>query len=229
MAQASLPVGKYEFNDGTSWFSLASENWVLNTINKIAPCNVATTANLNATYSNGTSGVGATLTNAGSFAALAIDGLNLAVGNRVLVKDQTTQTQNGIYTVTNSGSGAVAWVLTRATDFDSIAQMVRGQTIEIHSGTANGVTIFMLTSNVTVVGSANITFNEITTSGISNALGTANQIVVSIDTAGVATFSLATNPTIPGTGYVVIPTGTTAQRPSTPTAGMLRLNTSLTT
>lgn len=228
MAQLALPVGKYEFNDGTSWFSLASENWVLNNVNKILPCAVATTANLTATYSNGTSGVGATLTNSGSFATLAIDGLNLAVGNRVLVKDQTTQTQNGIYTVTNAGSGAVAWVLTRATDFDSVAQMVRGQTIEVHSGTINGVTIFMLTSNVTVVGSANITFNEITTSGISNALGTTNQIVVTIDSAGVATFSLATNPVLPGTASVTIPTGTTAQRPSTPTTGMLRLNTSLT-
>lgn len=228
MAQLALPVGKYEFNDGTSWFSLASENWVLNNVNKILPCAVATTANLTATYSNGTNGVGATLTNSGSFATLAIDGLNLAVGNRVLVKDQTTQTQNGIYTVTNAGSGAVAWVLTRATDFDSVAQMVRGQTIEVHSGTINGVTIFMLTSNVTVVGSANITFNEITTSGISNALGTTNQIVVTIDSAGVATFSLATNPVLPGTASVTIPTGTTAQRPSTPTTGMLRLNTSLT-
>ena len=228
MAQLALPVGKYEFNDGTSWFSLASENWVLNNVNKILPCAVATTANLTATYSNGTSGVGATLTNSGSFATLAIDGLNLAVGNRVLVKDQTTQIQNGIYTVTNAGSGAVAWVLTRATDFDSVAQMVRGQTIEVHSGTINGVTIFMLTSNVTVVGSANITFNEITTSGISNALGTTNQIVVTIDSAGVATFSLATNPVLPGTASVTIPTGTTAQRPSTPTTGMLRLNTSLT-
>ena len=128
-----------------------------------------------------------------------IDGIAVIANDRVLVKDQTTQTQNGIYTVTNVGSGAVAWVLTRATDFDSVAQMVRGQTIEVHSGTINGVTIFMLTSNVTVVGSANITFNEITTSGISNALGTTNQIVVTIDSAGVATFSLATNPVLPGT------------------------------
>lgn len=229
MAQSPLPVGKYEFHDGVSWFSLASENWVLNNINKILPCAVATIANLNATYSNGTNGVGATLTNAGSFASLSIDGLNLAVGNRVLVKDQTTQTQNGIYTVTNVGSGATAWVLTRATDFDSIAQMVRGQTIEIAGGNVNGVTIFMLTSNVTVMGSANIVFNEISTSGVSSINGTTNQIAVTTDSTGAATISLVSNPTIPGTGYMVIPTGTTAQRPSTPSAGMLRLNTSLTT
>ena len=66
MAQLPLPVGKQEFHDGVNWFSLASENWVINTIGNIPPCNVATTANLTATYSNGSSGVGATLTNSGT-------------------------------------------------------------------------------------------------------------------------------------------------------------------
>ncbi len=228
MAQLALPVGKYEFNDGTSWFSLASENWVLNNVNKILPCAVATNSNVSGTYSNGTNGVGATLTNSGSFTPLTIDGVSLTAGTRVLIKNQTTQTQNGIYTVTNAGSGAAAWVLTRATDFDSVAQMIVGQTIEVYSGTVNAVSIFMLTSSVTAIGTTNITFSEISASGISNALGTTNQIVVTIDSAGVATFSLATNPVLPGTASVTIPTGTTAQRPSTPTTGMLRLNTSLT-
>jgi len=50
---------------------------------------VATTANLNATYDNGTGGVGATLTNAGAQAAITIDGVALSVDDRVLVKDQT--------------------------------------------------------------------------------------------------------------------------------------------
>lgn len=229
MAQATLPVGKYEYHDGTSWYSLASENWVINAINKILPCAVATTANLTATYVNGTSGVGATLTNSGAFSPLTIDGLALPISTRVLVKDQTTQSQNGIYIVTSAGSGANAWVLTRASDFDSIGQMVRGCTIEIYSGTINGTTIFMLTSLVTVLGTANIIFNEISTSGIANIIGTTNQIAVSIDSAGIATLSLVSNPTIPGNSHIIIPTGTTAQRPATPTVGMLRLNTSLTT
>ena len=97
MAQLTLPVGKQEFHDGTAWYSLASENWVLNTLRYVNPCLVATTANLTATYSNGTAGVGATLTNSGTQAALSIDGVTLAVGNRVLVKDQTASLQNGIY------------------------------------------------------------------------------------------------------------------------------------
>jgi hypothetical protein len=108
MAQLPLPVGKQEFHDGTNWFSLATENWVLNTIRLVLPCLVATTSNLTATYANGTAGVGATLTNSGTQVALTIDGVALVVGNRVLVKDQATGFQNGIYTVTNIGSASRA-------------------------------------------------------------------------------------------------------------------------
>jgi len=72
--------------------------------------------NLNATYNNGTAGVGATLTNAGTQAALVIDGITMIVGDRVLVYNQTTASQNGVYTVTNTGSPSTNWVLTRATD-----------------------------------------------------------------------------------------------------------------
>jgi len=226
MAQLPLPVGKQEFHDGVNWFSLASENWVINTIGNIPPCNVATTANLTATYSNGSSGVGATLTNSGTQAALVIDGVTLAAGNRVLVKDQTTALQNGIYTVTNIGGTTVNWVLTRATDFDSPSQMVRGKTIDVISGTVNAVTSWMLTGAVAAVGTDSITFARLAKSGLDTVLGTTNQITVTV-TNNVATVSISSNPVLPGTASVTIPTGTTLQRPSTLTAGMLRFNTSL--
>ncbi len=70
-------------------------------------------------YNNGTAGVGATLTNTGTLAALVVDGVTMAVNDRVLVKNQPTAAQNGIYTVTAIGSGSVAWVLTRAVDNDT--------------------------------------------------------------------------------------------------------------
>ena len=82
------------------------------------PVQAATTTALTVLYSNGTSGVGATLTNNGTQAALVIDGQTLEVGDRVLIKDQADAKQNGIYTVTNIGSGSTNWVMTRATDFD---------------------------------------------------------------------------------------------------------------
>ena len=77
------------------------------------------TGNLTATYNNGTAGVGATLTNAGTQVAFTPDGIVASVNDRVLIYNQTNATQNGVYTVTTVGSGATNWVLTRATDADS--------------------------------------------------------------------------------------------------------------
>jgi hypothetical protein len=226
MAQSTLPIGKQEFNDGVNWFSLASENWVLNTLRSVSPCLVATTVNLTATYVNGTAGVGATLTNFGAQAALVIDGVTLAVGNRVLVKDQSTGFQNGIYTVTSTGSVSTNWILTRATDYDSVAQTVRGDTVSVISGTISVASLWMLTSTVTTVGSNSFTFAKTDQNSFTSIVGTTNQIAVTV-AGGVATISIAANPVLPGVASVTIPTGTTAQRPSTPTTGMLRLNTSL--
>jgi len=93
-------------------------------INFHQACVYATTVDLGTViYNNGTSGVGATLTKDTPFATLAIDGHTFVsptdIGDRVLIKDQTNSAYNGVYTVTNVGSGSTAWVLTRATDFDS--------------------------------------------------------------------------------------------------------------
>jgi hypothetical protein len=70
------------------------------------------------TYNNGTSGVGATLT-ATSNAELQVDLTDVFVGNRILVKNQIAQAQNGIYTVTQDGSVSDPFILTRATDYDT--------------------------------------------------------------------------------------------------------------
>lgn len=80
---------------------------------------LATAAALPAnTYNNGTSGVGATLT-ANANGALSVDGVAAVVGNRILVKNEVTQANNGVYTVTQVGSAGTPYILTRATDFDS--------------------------------------------------------------------------------------------------------------
>lgn len=66
-------------------------------------------------------GVGATLTNAGSQASLVIGGITLSVGDRVAVIRSTDRHQNGIYVVTNTGSASTNWVLTRASDSNKYA------------------------------------------------------------------------------------------------------------
>jgi len=76
-----------------------------------------TAGNLNATYNQPGGagvGVGATLTNAGTQAALTIDGILMTVGKRVLIYNQTNGFENGVYTVTVVGSGSTNWVLTSA-------------------------------------------------------------------------------------------------------------------
>lgn len=232
MAKLPLPVGKNEFYDASVTpvlHSIASENWVINNIAKIDPCNVATNSSLGTTvYSNGSNGIGATLTNGNTpQSTLVIDGLSLAVGNRVLIKNQTTNTQNGIYIVTDAGSASTNWVLTRATDLDFYTQFTRGLIVNVFAGTLNTAKIFMLTSSVTVnIGSAAIVFSELVSSGLSSILGTANQITVTV-VGGIATLSLPTDLILPGTGGVTIPVGTTAERPLNPRVGMIRFNKSL--
>jgi len=118
---------------------------IANGINFHAACNYATTADLgNVSYNNGTSGVGATLTKTSPFATLSIDGGSPSVGQRILVKNQTSGAQNGVYTVTSVGSGAAGWVLTRATDYDTSGtgtnEIDAGDFILVLSGTTNANT-----------------------------------------------------------------------------------------
>ena len=66
------------------------------------------------------SGVGATLTNAGTQVALNVDSVALSAGNRVMVRLQTNGAENGVYEVTTVGSGSTNWVLTRSADANRV-------------------------------------------------------------------------------------------------------------
>ncbi len=157
------------------------------------------------TYSNGTSGVGATLT-AGSNARLVVDGANATAGDRVLVQDQASALQNGIYDVTTQGAGgSAAWVLTRAEDFDGspAGQIKAGESAYALAGSTNGGQGFIVTSTSDphAVGTNDITFTQFTgtqaiTAGTGASItgntinvGTANsgRIVVNADDVDLAT------------------------------------------
>ena len=141
----------------------ASINWHANV-------NFATSAVLpnTPTYSNGTSGVGATLT-ASSDARLLVDGLNASTGNRILVKNQADDKQNGVYTVTTQGSVSAPWVLTRATDFDGhsfYSEVQAGEALYVANGTTNINQAFLVYSVGTgadeahVFGTDSLTFTQ---------------------------------------------------------------------
>jgi hypothetical protein len=103
--------------------------------------NLATTAALPAnTYNNGTSGVGATLTGNAN-GALSVDSTLTVVAERILVKNEAAGANNGVYVVTQVGSAGTPYILTRATDFDSVGtgvdQIDEGDFFLVTSGTAN--------------------------------------------------------------------------------------------
>ena len=131
-------------------------------INFHAPVQAASVSNLSVVYNNGTSGIGATLTADTNRAFSTLDGQTISVGQRVLIKDQTTQLQNGIYTLTTVGSGSAPWVLTRASDGDnSVAgEMANGDVIFAIGGTTNAGKTFVNSSTGTItIGTTAITYS----------------------------------------------------------------------
>lgn len=144
-------------------------SYVENTIssNDIISAKYATVSNLNASYVNGIAGVndgiGATLTNAGAFAALVIDGIAVSQGDRVLVAYQTNAYENGVYVVTDVGSGSENWVLTRASDFDgsALGEIRQGDFIAVLFGNINALSwFFMVSPTPLVVGVDDIDFQK---------------------------------------------------------------------
>lgn len=116
-------------------------------------------------YNNGASGVGATLT-AGSNGALSVDGIAVAVNDFVLVKNQATPAQNGTYIVTATGDASNPYVLTRATYFDTAAEMIAGSYQLISAGTANTGTAWVLFATVATVGTTDAAFYQYAGIGI---------------------------------------------------------------
>jgi hypothetical protein len=87
-----------------------------------------------------------------------IDGVTLATGDRILIKNQTTATENGIYTVNASGA--------RATDFDSTADVANGAYLTVIAGTTLASTFWFLTNTSAITfGTTNVTFGQLTAGG----------------------------------------------------------------
>ena len=193
----TVPSG-YEGRAGFDSDSLVNKTYVDQVANGLdvkASVRVATTANLASTYNNSNG----TLT-ASSNGAISIDGVSLSLNDRVLVKDQTTQTQNGFYKVTTVGSGSAAFVLTRTPDANEASEITGGAFTFVEEGTANADNGYVATHNGTpTLGTDNITFDQFSGAGqISagngltktgntiDAVGTSNRISVTANAIDIA-------------------------------------------
>ena len=108
---------------------------------------MATTADLSYTYSNGSSGVGATLTASGN-GAVTIDGIATATtSERVLVKDQDDAEENGIYYVSTASGVSATLVLTRTTDADTATEFNGGAFTFVEQGTTNADSGWVMTQD----------------------------------------------------------------------------------
>jgi hypothetical protein len=122
-----------------------------------------------------------------------LDGVTLATGNRVLLKDQTSALENGIYTVVASGAAS------RDTEFDIISELA-GQMVIIQEGTSNADKFFLCTTDSSAtLGVSSITFTVVTPQ---NA-GTVTSIVASTGLSG---------GTITSSGTIAIDTATTVDK-----------------
>lgn len=91
----------------------------------------------------------------------SVDGVTLAVGDRVLVKNGASGVDNGIYTVTALGAVGSKWKLTRATDANISAQVTSGMFTEVEAGTANSGNAYILsTANPITLNTTALTFTQ---------------------------------------------------------------------
>jgi hypothetical protein len=162
-------------------FDLANKSYVdtlVAGLNFHVAAQYATAAALAAnTYNNGTAGVGATLTG-NAVGALTVDSNVVVVAQRILVKNEVAGANNGVYVVTTVGSGSVAYVLTRASDYDTVGsssnQINAGDYIYITAGTVNINTAWVQQTPAPItIGTTSIVFIQF---GVTGAGGTNTQV-----------------------------------------------------
>lgn len=177
----------------TAYTDLAVANGIAGSNPAVAVL-AASTASLTGTYSNGASGIGATFTVTAT-GAFTLDGIAInTIGQRVLLKNQASAFQNGVYGATIVGSVGISPVFTRVLDYDMPSDINSTGAIPVQSGTANTTTSWLLTSTVNTVGTDALTYIEFSY----NPVGTLSP--ASVLASGI----------VDGTVPITITTGTTA-------------------
>ena len=240
--------------DPTQALQLATKQYVDATVSNVnyhEPVQVASTVAYTVTYNNGSSGVGATLTNAGAQAALVVDGVTMTAtdvtnGTRILIKNQSSGGQNGVYVLTNEGSVSTNWSMVRSTDMDTAGsganQVGPGDTFYVIAGSSQATTNWVQTTELPItIGTTALVFVQVGGPSGGYTFGTGLQLIgstVSIANTAVSASSYtlgnftvnaqgqltaASSSATTGSGNVVLSTSPTLVTPAlgTPSSGIL--------
>lgn len=142
-----------------------------------------------------------------------VDGVTLATGNRILLKNQTTQTENGIYVVAASGAP------TRSGDADSSADL-NNATVYVTEGTVNAGMLYTQTTANPTVGVSNVAFVQFAT-GVSYTAGNGLQL-----TSNAFSILLDANPGLSLSGSGIKVASSLAGSGLTYSAGVISVDTS---
>ena len=150
--------------DPTSAMQAVTKQYVdaaIANINYQPSVRAATTLNLAAAYTAPAGANGARLTSSAN-GALIVDGYTMALNERVLVKNQTIQSQNGVYVAKVLGSATVPWVLERATDYDNASEISSGDFFFVVNGTVNAATSWIqVTDGAITLGTTNLVYTQV--------------------------------------------------------------------
>lgn len=143
----------------------ATKNYVdmaVAALQPLASVYAASTANISGTYLNGAAGVGATFTTTAT-TTFTLDGATPPLNSRILIKDQSSGFQNGVYSFTalpvNGVSGAV---FTRSLDYNTAGDMNAAGLIPVINGTVNALSSWQQVAFITTVGTDSLVFTEFT-------------------------------------------------------------------
>ena len=176
--------------------------------------NLATITGGTVTYNNGTNGYGATLTL--SVALTTLDNYTILAQDRILVKDESDKTTNGIYTIDPTFK-----ILTRALDTDQTVELDGGDFVFIQNGTKLKATGWVQTTNKVVIGTDNIVFQQFSGTGaaatdvaadvgnINIKGGTTNYVLAAKDNTGNLQYANIANYFLVNTNITTVVAGST--------------------